>query len=107
MDVPSIKTIHGKLIAQKSDLGGYITYVFRNLDSDELFEKYLMCTRFPNWDCPFIELGDTGFVKYREVFGGVDEWYDKEQDSFVKYNYTDIHFINFVYDKEKPDEITL
>ena len=107
MDAPSIKIIHGKLIAQKVDIGEYITYVFKNLDSESIFDKYIMCTRFPNWDSPFIELGDTGYVKYREVFGGVDEWYDKDKEVFVKYNYTDIHFLDFIYDKEKADEITL
>lgn len=107
MDVPSIKIIHGKLIGLKNNLGGYINYVFLNIDSKDIFDKYLMCTRFPNWESPFINLGDTGYVKYREVFGGVDEWYDKTKEVFVKYNYTDIHFLDFVYDKEKPDEITL
>ena len=107
MDAPSIKIIHGELIAQKSDIGEYITYVFKNLDSTSGFDKYIMCTRFPNWDCPILDIGDVGYVKYREVFGGIDEWYDKLNDELVKYNYTDIHFLDFVYDKEKPDEITL
>lgn len=107
MDVPNIKTMHGELVALKDDLGGYITYVFKNLESNEVFDKYLMCTRFPNWDSPMLELGDIGFVKYREVFGGIDEWYDKVNDCFIKYNYTDIHFLDFIYEKEKQDEITL
>ena len=107
MAVPSTKIIHGKLIGLKNNLGGYISYIFLNLDSNTVLDKYIMCTRFPNWESPFIKLGDTGYVKYREVFGGVDEWYDKEKEIFIKYNYTDIHFLDFVYDKEKPDEITL
>lgn len=107
MDVPNIKIIHGKLIAQKDNFGEYITYVFLNLDSTEVLDKYLMCTRFPNWESPFVEVGDTGYVKYREVFGGIDEWYDKLTDELVKYKYTDIHFLDFVYDTKKEDEITL
>lgn len=72
-----------------------------------MFDKYIMCTRFPNWDSPVLDVGDVGYVKYREVFGGIDEWYDKLNDELVKYNYTDIHFLDFVYEKEKLDDITL
>lgn len=107
MDVPNTKIMHGKLIGLNDGFGGYITYVFQNLDSTNAFDKYLMCTRFPNWGSPFIKLGDVGYVKYREVFGGVDEWYDRVKEVFVKYNYTDIHFLDFIYDKPKQDEITL
>lgn len=107
MDASNIKTIHGILVGLNESFGGYITYVFKNLDGTNVFDRYIMCTRFPNWESPFIEIGDVGFVKYREVFGGIDEWYDKLNDELVKYKYTDIHFLDFVYDKEKPDEITL
>ena len=104
--VDNSKIFHGKLIASKEDCG-YITYVFENLDSCDMLHKYLMCVRFPNWECPILNIGDMGFVKFKEVIAGIDKWYDKDLDTFVPYKFTDIHFLNFVFDKQKQDNIIL
>ncbi len=102
----TVKLFHGELITLKEDCG-YITYVFRNLEECDILHKYLMCVRFPNWECEFLQIGDKGFVKYKEVYAGKDSWYDTTSDSFIPYKYTDIHFINFVYDKPKQKDIIL
>lgn len=106
MDAGSTKVLHGKLITFNEDCG-YITYVFENLDKCDVLHRYLMCVRFPNWESPMLNIGDKGFVKYREVYAGLDKWYDKESDTFVPYKFTDIHFLDFVFEKQKQDAITL
>lgn len=106
MDVNNTKILHGKLIELKDDCG-YITYVFENIEATTIFDKYLMCVRFPNWNCPHLKKGDIGFVKYKPVVAGVDKWYDDITNTFIPYKFTDIHFINFVFDKPPEDKITM
>lgn len=106
MGAENTKVLHGKLVTFKEDCG-YITYVFENLEECDILHKYLMCVRFPNWECGPIDVGDKGFIKYREVTAGVDKWYDKSADVFRPYKFTDIHFIDFTPDKQKQDTITL
>ena len=56
-------TTHVKLICQQQDSLDYTTYVFEILDSEEIERlgyKYIMCTRWPNWD-------------HRELLNG-EEW---------------------------------
>lgn len=104
--VDNSKVFHGELIAFKEDCG-YITYVFKNLDECDALHQYLMCVRFPNWECGTLNIGDKGFVKFREVIAGIDKWYDSDTDTFVPYKFTDIHFLSFIFDKPKKDTITL
>lgn len=102
------KVIRCKLLALKKDVGGYITYVFKNLNSTNVYDEYVMCVRFPNWDCYNLEIGDIGFLKYRMVEAGVDKWYDRENDKFELYRQTDCHFINFIKEQENVNkDITL
>lgn len=87
---------YAKLLAKSND-HGYITYVFRILDKTIIKEMktfYLMCVQFPNWEQDVINLGDTGYLKTKEVKAGVDEWYDG--DGFVKYKYTNVIFEKFI-----------
>ena len=97
-------TIHCKLVAEHQDLLGYITYVFESLDKDQesfLLSKYLMAVRFPNWDQGVIELGDSGFLTFKEVIPGINKWFDWKE--FVDYNsFEGFQFIRFV--KEKPSQ---
>lgn len=102
--VENSKIFHGKLIALKEDWG-YITYVFQNLDECDVLHKYLMCVRFPNWECPTLFIGDKGFVKFKEVIAGIDKWYDGNE--FIPYKFTDIHFLNFVFETKEQDIIKL
>lgn len=99
------KVVLAKLVALREDLGGYIVYVFDIQEGKLPYDKYLMCTRFPNWESPLIQLDDVGYVKYREVEAGVDKWYDGE--TFISYKYTGVHFIDFVPKKEKNEMLIL
>lgn len=98
-------TIKCQLIAQECDIGGYIIYVFKNLDKAPFGHNYIMVTRWPNWEHRSLELGEIGYLNYREVVAGVDTWYDGT--NFIPYNYTNIIFIKFVkeQDNSKKDII--
>ena len=92
-------TIHAKLLAKEHDIGGYTTYVFENLDDAPFGHKYLMLTRWPNWQARNIDVGEVGYVTYKEVIAGQDTWWDGA--NFIPYNYTNVVFIKFV--KENKD----
>lgn len=87
-------TFKGRLVAQRTDWAGYITYVFENQEPQSSDMKYIMCTQFPNWDQSYIGRGDIGFVTVRYVNAGIDTWFDGTQ--YIPYKNTDIHFIKFV-----------
>ena len=95
-------TIYCKLVAKEHDFGGYTTYVFQNLENESIYDKYLMCTRWPNWEHRNLDLGETGYLTYKEVVAGVDTWYDGT--SFIPYNYTNIIFIKFVKKADNYDQ---
>ena len=78
----------------------YTTYVFKCLEKDVTYEtRYIMCTRFPNWETPTVEIGDSGYLLFREVEAGIDSWYNGQ--NMIPYRYSGIHFINFVPKQEK------
>lgn len=91
-----------KLLAIKE--GVYTTYVFK----DYINNKYIMCTRLPNWQVQEINIGDEGFLQYQEVNAG-DSYYDASIENYKKYNYSNIYFNNFVKKSEKinKEEIIL
>lgn len=89
-------TIFCELVAKEVDLENYITYVFKNLEDDSFGKKYIMCTQFKNWDHRQINIGEQGFLEFKEVIAGKDSWYDKYTDMFIPYNCTNIIFIKFV-----------
>lgn len=60
-----------------------------------------MTTRWPNWQHKHLELGEIGYLTYKEVVAGVDTWYDG--DTFIPYNYSNIIFIKFIEKEEKID----
>lgn len=95
-----MKVVRAKLITLQNEIDGYITYVFQNLDAKLSEERYIMCTRFPNWNCDSFGKGDTGFLKYNEVIAGSDCWYDYTTNRYVPYKYTNNHFITFIKDTE-------
>lgn len=92
-------TIHAQLIAMEQDIGGYITYVFKNLEQAPFGQSYVMCKRWPNWDCVQVHINDVGFLKYMEVIAGRDYWINKETGEQVPYNYSDVVFLDFIPDK--------
>lgn len=92
-------TIKCKLVCKENDIGGYIIYVFKNLEINPPFGyQFCMLTRWPNWQCRDIEIGEVGYVTYQEVRSGIDTWYDGTK--FVPYNYSNNVFIRFVEEKD-------
>ena len=83
-----------KLLAIKE--GVYTIYVFK----DNINNKYIMCTRLPNWQVQEINIGDEGYLQYQEIKAG-DEYYDISIEKNKKYNYSNIYFNNFVKKSEK------
>lgn len=89
------KTLKAQLIAKSDKLNGFQTLVFKDV---KYKADYIMVTVFPNWDMPTIQLGDIGYLKYREVIAGQDTWYNVETQAQVYYKNTDCHFIEFVHE---------
>jgi len=97
-------TVLAKLVAKESDTMGYVTYVFECLDTEIKKEtKYIMCTRFPNWDHRIIELDEIGYLNFFEIQAGISKWFDGNK--MIPYNYNNIQFIKFVK-KKSQDNIT-
>ena len=95
-------TVYCKLVASQEDIMGYITYVFEILEKEEmdrLGTKYIMCTRYPNWNHGKINIGEVGYLNFEEIQAGVDKWFDGEKMNF--YNYNGIQFNKFVLEKPK------
>lgn len=85
---------------------GYITYVFKNLEDDSFGKKYCMVTRWPNWQCGNIEIGESGYLTYKEIIAGRDYWWNGETQ--IPYNYSNLVFTKFVnnrIDNSKKDII--
>lgn len=90
-------TTLAKLVAKEADILGYITYVFEVLDQDEIKKldtKFIMCTRYPNWDHRSIDIDEVGYLDFTEIQAGVTKWFNGEK--MVFYNYNGIQFNKFV-----------
>ena len=87
-------TKHVKLLATRQ--GNYTMYVFQDLDDNE----FIMCTRLPNWQTPEIEIGSEGWLQYNMVKAG-DKYYHPDTDTYIKYDYTNSYYVNFVHKSEK------
>ena len=101
-------TVRAELLEAVCDISGYITYVFQILDQEIInlvSTTYLMCVRYPNWEQSEIHKGDIGYLKVKEVVGGVDQWFDGNE--MVYYRYDDIIFYKFVKETPRTDIITL
>lgn len=96
-----MKTILAKLLAKQNDSFGYVTYIFRNTETEDIFDKYMMCTQYPNWQHRMLELGEVGYLTYEEHLAGYDKWFDGNNMRY--YNYTHIQFIKFI-DKPKEED---
>lgn len=79
----------------------YQTLVFKNLDKAPFGNTYCMVTVWPNWESYIPNVGEKGFLTYNSVTAGVDTYYNRETDSIMKYNFTNLIFDKFV--KEKAD----
>lgn len=94
--------LYVQLKAKDIDMGGYITYVFENINHTDYENQYVMCVQFPNWNQSEIQIGDMGYVNVRYVKEGISQWYDGEKMNF--YKYTNIVFLKFVKDPEKVNK---
>lgn len=95
-------TVRARLKATTSDVCGYITYVFENLEAKDYDSKYIMCVQFPNWNQSQINIYDVGFLHVRYVKGGISQWYDGEQMHAYKNN--NIIFLKFIKEQNKVSE---
>ena len=93
------ETIHGKLIAERKGL--YHTYVFE-ITSD----KFIMCTKLPNWGYYDIKIGDSGFLTYEIAIAG-ESYYDRNSDENNKYKFSNIYFKDFIKDSDYAKELIL
>jgi hypothetical protein len=94
-------TLRCELVAKESDLLDYQNLVFKNLEPNPPFGKqYILCVRFPNWQHRELEVGEIGFLTYKETVAGRDHWYDSTTGKEVPYNYSNLIFIKFV---KEPD----
>lgn len=101
--------VKAQLVYDYEDFG-YVTYVFELLDpedKDRLLTKYMMCVQFPNWEQKEIKVGDKGFLQYKEINKGIDEYYDFLTKSNKKYLHDMVQFIKFIPIKEKVDNINI
>lgn len=97
-----------RLVANECDILNYHTLVFKVLENNCPFgHSYTMVTVFPNWQSIIPEVGDIGYLEYDEVEGGIDTYYDRNLDSIVKYNFSNLIFKKFVkeQDNSKKDII--
>jgi len=106
MDV-DITVKHSKLLSWRLDPGGYIIYVFQDLDAEKIYEKYIMCTKFPNWETPLIKIGEVGYLRLKEIEAGKSTWYDVAKDCNQLYRYDMIQFIDFIKEQEMKSEIVV
>lgn len=81
-------TNYVKLLAKRE--GTYTTYVFQNLDKEE----YIMCTKLPNWNVPEVDIGDIGYLQYKEVLAG--DVFVNAEGEVSRYRYPNVYFINFI-----------
>ena len=92
-----------KLVADEHNPLNYITYVFECLDEEIRKEtKYIMTTRFPNWDHRCLNIGEIGYLEFEEIRAGMDKWFDG--NTMIPYRYNMIQFIRFISKKEEKDE---
>lgn len=97
-----------QLIAAEQDIFNYYTLVFKILESSCPFgHSYVMCTVFPNWQSRIPELEEIGYLEYDEVEGGIDTYYNRDTESIMKYNFSNLIFKKFVkeQDNSKKDII--
>jgi len=93
-------TIHCTLLAKEEDIMNYQTLVFKNLDNAPFGNQYCMVTVWPNWESYIPSIGDIGYLTYDSVIAGVDTYYDRNTDSIVKYNFTNLVFNKFVREQD-------
>lgn len=97
-------TLHVTLESKLNQPLGYTLYVFKNLETRVLSEKYITLIRFPNWEQAPFKINDEGYVHFRIAEAGKDKWYDSSKDEFVKYHYTNCIFLQFIPIKSELED---
>ena len=98
-------TIKCRLVAKEVDLLDYQTLVFQLLEKNCPFgHAYCMVTVFPNWESKIPEIGDSGFLEYDEVEGGVDKYYDRVNNSMEVYNFSNLIYKRFVKEVDNSNK---
>lgn len=98
-----MSVIKAKLLTLRKEPGGYIIYVFENLEYRDITKHYIKTVRFPNWECPLVRIGDIGYLEYKEVEAGKDSWYDSQAQVSILYKYDNTIFKDFVHETSKAD----
>lgn len=87
------ETYHVTLMAKSGNT--YEKFVFK---TDE--EKYILCTRLPNWGNLDMKIGDTGFATIFETKAG-EEYFDRNTEIKRVYYYTNVYLKDFIKDMKK------
>jgi len=90
-------TVYGEIAAVQEDINGYINYVieiYTDIEQQLLGYKHVACTRYPNWECKELHVGDKGFFTFEIRRAGIDKWFDGT--NLIPYNYDSIQFINYI-----------
>lgn len=90
---PFTETIFCEMLAYREEPDGYTHYVFKNLTD----LTYCMVTKLPNWNFPFIEIGDVGYMKYMEAVAGQDTWWDSVNERSVPYKTDGAYMLNWIF----------
>jgi hypothetical protein len=93
----TVKTIKAKLITKKEEPGDYTVLVFHDLDVN----RYLMCTKLPQWNTKAPDIDEIGFLQYREFIAGQDTWFNSATGGQIPFNYTGLYFWDFVVKQKK------
>lgn len=91
-----------KLVAQQTDSLDYTNYVFEILGEDEietLGYKYIMCTRWPNWDHRDLVNGEIGYVNYTIILAGEDSWFNG--NGYTPYKFSTYQFNKFIPEQKQ------
>lgn len=98
-------TVYCKLLAKEDDILDYKTLVFKNLENSPPFgHQYIMITVWPNWQSRIPDIDEVGFLTYDFIEAGIDTYYDRNLDSFIKYNFTNLAFKKFVKKQDNSNK---
>ena len=97
-------TIEARLISFECDTGGYINYIFENLNCTNWDNQFKLVTRYPNWEHRSLKIGEEGFLTYNMVEAGISNWYNKNTGKMTPYKYTTCEFIKFIIKKQNQDQ---
>ena len=94
------RVVKAELIAQETDVFGYTTYVFKLVDEEDRYGfKYVMCTRWPNWNHRELKNGEVGFLHFTEIIAGKDSWFNGS--TYIPYRYSNLQFDRFIIEQDK------